>query len=74
MMTLREKAFGNAAEAQRMTEQGLLRTRAVPLANVAVRQFRQWSRADGRGSPAPCGPTTSAPRPEQVRRAMEVPF
>ena len=42
MMTLRDKAFSNAAEAQRMTELGLYALAQYHW-RTAARQFRQWS-------------------------------
>ena len=42
MMTLREKAFSNAAEAQRMTELGH-HTLAQLHWRMAARYFRQWA-------------------------------
>ena len=41
-MSLREKAFGNVAEAQRMTELGHHALAQIHWASAA-RQFRQWS-------------------------------
>ena len=54
MMSLRDKAFGNAAEAQRMTELGLYALAQYHW-RTAVRQFRQWERGTGRGSTTPTG-------------------
>ena len=42
MMTLREKAFGSVAEAQRMTELGHHALAQLHW-RAAARQFRQWS-------------------------------
>ena len=42
MLTLRDKAFSNAAEAQRMTELGLYALAQYHW-RTAARQFRQWS-------------------------------
>ena len=72
MMTLREKGFSNAAEAQRMTELGLYALAQYHW-RTAARQFRQWSaemaedqrrlRADNQRAAA-----------LQAKRATEVPF